>query len=58
MDSIRQDDRSYDFLWLSLGLLPLLFVALLLAVTPYDYWWYLRIRRDQISSGNLAAAEK
>jgi hypothetical protein len=43
--------RSYDLLWLSLALLFLLPIALFLAVTPHDYWFYVRIGRDILETG-------
>lgn len=49
MDEKRRASASYDFLWLSLALLPLLFISLLLPLTPHDYWWYLRLGQDTIA---------
>jgi hypothetical protein len=43
-------NHSYDFLVLSLSLLPLLVIALLLPVTPQDYWWYLRVGQDTLTA--------
>ena len=43
--------RSYDFLWLSLALLPLLVVSFLLPLKPYDYWWYLRVGQETLQAG-------
>jgi len=40
-------------LWLGLALCVALAVAFLLPVTPQDYWWYLRIGHDTVSSGAL-----
>jgi len=37
---------SRDLLWLSVALLPLLFIAVLLPLSPHDYWWYLRLGQD------------
>ena len=45
--------RSYDLLWLGLGLLPLLAVALLLPVPAQDYWWYLRLGQDILKAGSV-----
>ncbi|HEX2696996.1 MAG TPA: hypothetical protein VHM28_04760, partial [Anaerolineales bacterium] len=50
-------DYSYDFLWLSLGLLPLLLIALLLPATTYDYWWYLRLGHDILQAGHVPTVE-
>jgi hypothetical protein len=43
--------RSYDFLWLGIGLFPLLIIAVLLPVQPHDYWWYLRLGKDVLENG-------
>jgi hypothetical protein len=43
--------RSYDLLWLGLALLVLLPIALLLSITPHDYWFYVRIGKDILESG-------
>lgn len=42
---------SVDFLWLSIALLILLSLALLLPLSPQDYWWYLRLGQDVAHSG-------
>ena len=42
---------SVDILWLSIALLILLSLALLLPLSPQDYWWYLRLGQDVASSG-------
>jgi hypothetical protein len=49
--------RSYDYLWLSLGLLPLLGVALLLPVPAQDYWWYLRLGQETLKAGAVPAID-
>ena len=49
--------RSYDLLWLSLGLLVLLPIALFLAITPHDYWFYVRIGKDILESGAVPRAD-
>jgi len=54
---MKNNDRSYHWLWLSLALLPLLFIALLLPVTPHDYWWYLRLGRDIMQTGAVPSVE-
>ncbi len=38
--------RSYDLLWLSIALLPLLGLSFMLTVPAQDYWWYLRLGKD------------
>ena len=40
-------------LWLGLVLSIALAIAFLLPVTPQDYWWYLRVGRDTLTSGAL-----
>jgi len=45
----RSDTAS--FLWLALVLFIALTIAFLLPVTPQDYWWYLRVGRDTLTSG-------
>jgi hypothetical protein len=42
---------SYDWLWLSLALMVILFIAFLLPLAPNDYWWYVRLGNDIISNG-------
>src|SRR5574338_1023178 len=48
---------SYAFLWLSLLLFPLLLIAFLLPISPQDYWWYLRLGRDILSSGAVPSVD-
>jgi hypothetical protein len=38
-------------LWLGLVLSITLAIAFLLPVTPQDYWWYLRVGRDTLTTG-------
>ncbi|MGE5461848.1 MAG: hypothetical protein ACM3PS_00735 [Syntrophothermus sp.] len=45
--------RSYDLLWLSIALLVLLPIALFLAITPHDYWFYVRIGKDILETGAI-----
>ncbi len=52
-----QHNHSYSFLWLAIGLLPLLLIALLLPVTPQDYWWYLRLGQDILKAGHVPTVE-
>jgi hypothetical protein len=42
---------SAAFLWLAVVLFIALCIAFLVPVTPQDYWWYLRIGQDTLSSG-------
>jgi len=49
--------RSYDFLWLSIALFPLLIIALLLPIQPHDYWWYLRLGKDILQTGAVPVVD-
>ena len=49
MNARRSDTAS--LLWLGLVLSITLAIAFLLPVTPQDYWWYLRIGRDTLTTG-------
>ena len=49
--------NSYDFLWLSLMLFPLLSLAFLLPIVPNDYWWYLRLGQDIIRTGSIPSVD-
>ena len=35
------------------ALLPLLVLACLVALTPHDYWWYLRLGQDILRAGSV-----
>ena len=50
---MKNSTHSYDFLWLSITLLILLSLALLLPLSPQDYWWYLRLGQDVARSGSV-----
>ena len=54
---MKSIDRSYGFLWLSLALLPLSFIAALLPVTPHDYWWYLRLGSEIVGTATVPSIE-
>jgi len=43
--------RSYDFLWLSLAILPLVTLSFLFAIHSQDYWWHMRVGQDTLSNG-------
>ncbi len=47
--NIRQ--HSYNFLWLSIALLPLVGLSFMLTVPAQDYWWYLRLGSDILAGG-------
>jgi hypothetical protein len=48
MNSAPQSSRSYDSLWLSLAILPLVTLSFLFAIHAQDYWWYLRIGQETL----------
>lgn len=54
---MKRRDRSYNWLWLSLTLLPLLFIAVLLPLSPQDYWWYLRLGGDVLQTGSIPSID-
>jgi hypothetical protein len=56
MDQVKKQS-SYDILWLSIGLVPLILLALLLPLTPHDYWWYLRLGQDVLHLGRVPSVE-
>ncbi len=49
--------RSYDFLWLSIALLPLIGITFLLPIQPQDYWWVLRVGQDTVRDGMIPVAD-
>jgi hypothetical protein len=49
--------RSYDLLWLSIALLPLIGLSFLLSVPAQDYWWYLRLGGDILSEGTVPVVD-
>jgi hypothetical protein len=54
---MRNPSRSYDFLWLSIALFPLLIIAVLLPIQPHDYWWYLRLGKDILETGAVPVVD-
>ncbi len=48
---------SLDVLWLGPVALIALAIAFLLPVTPQDYWWYLRIGREALTTGAIPTAD-
>ncbi len=48
MNSAPQSSRSYDLLWLSLAILPLVTLSFLFAIHAQDYWWYVRIGQETL----------
>jgi hypothetical protein len=57
MNNPARQNYTYDLLWLSIGLFPLLLIALLLPLTPSDYWWYLRLGHDVLSLGRVPSVD-
>jgi len=49
--------NSYDFLWLSIALFPLLIIAILLPIQPHDYWWYLRLGKDVLQNAAVSVVD-
>lgn len=47
---------SVDILWLSMAMLILLSLALLLPLSPQDYWWYLRLGQD-VAAGSIPTVD-
>lgn len=50
---MKSSHRSYDLLWLSIALLPLLGLSFMLSVPAQDYWWYLRLGGDILERGAI-----
>lgn len=51
------NSRSFDWLWLSLTLLPLVGLSFLMSVPAQDYWWYLRLGQDILQGGAVPAVD-
>lgn len=49
--------RSYDFLWMSIALLPLLGISFLLPIPPQDYWWVLRLGQETFQNGAIPTTD-
>jgi hypothetical protein len=43
--------RSYNLLWLSIAILPLIGLSFMMSVPSQDYWWYLRLGSDILKEG-------
>jgi hypothetical protein len=50
---MKPRSKTAALLWLGLVLSIVLAIAFLLPVTPQDYWWYLRVGRDMLTTGAL-----
>jgi len=57
MDNTFHRNFSYELLWLTIGLLPLILIALLLPLSPHDYWWYLRLGHDVLQLGKVPSID-
>jgi hypothetical protein len=53
----QTSSRSYDFLWLSLAIFPLISLSFLFAIHSQDYWWVLRVGQDTLVSGSVPTIE-
>ncbi len=54
---MKSSTRSYDFLWLSIALLPLIGISFLLAIQPQDYWWVMRVGQETLQSGAIPVTD-
>jgi len=45
--------RSFDFLWLSITLFPLIALSFLFAIQPQDYWWLMRVGQETLQNGAI-----
>lgn len=50
---MKSQSRSYDLLWLSIALLPLIGLSFMISVPSQDYWWYLRLGKDILEQGAI-----
>jgi hypothetical protein len=50
-------DRSHDFLWLGIALMPLIGIAFLLEIQPQDFWWLMRLGQETIQNAAVPAAD-
>ena len=57
MTSRLTPSRSYDFLWLSIALMPLIGVSFFLAIQPQDFWWLMRVGQETIQSGAVPVVD-
>jgi hypothetical protein len=52
-ENMKPRSDTAALLWLGLVMCVTLAIAFLLPVTPQDYWWYLRIGRDILTTGSI-----
>jgi hypothetical protein len=57
MKAAPRSSRSYDFLWLSLAILPLVTLSFLFSIHAHDYWWYLRVGYETLLNGAVPAID-
>lgn len=53
----QNSSRSYDLLWLSLAILPLITLSFLFAIVPQDYWWVVRVGQETVRNGAVPTIE-
>jgi hypothetical protein len=49
--------RSYDVLWLSLSIVPLVTLSFLFSIHAMDYWWYVRIGQETLLHGAVPSID-
>ncbi len=49
--------RDGSLIYLGIILMIALCIAFLLPVTPEDYWWYLRVGKETLANGSIAAVD-
>jgi hypothetical protein len=54
---MTSETNSYQWLWLSLALMVILFIAFLLPLVPNDYWWYVRLGNDILRTGSVPTVD-
>src|SRR5215203_2520509 len=53
----QKASRSYDLLWLSLTILPLVTLSFLFPIVPQDYWWVVRVGQETVLNGAVPTVE-
>jgi hypothetical protein len=53
----QHSSRSYDLLWLSLAVIPLVALSFLFSIHAMDYWWYLRIGQETLVQGAVPTTD-
>mgnify|MGYP001026494611 CR=1 FL=1 len=57
MKAVLRSRDTASFLWLALILSIAGALAILLPVTPNDYWWYLRLGGDILGTGAIPTVD-